>query len=119
MLTTREYGRMSWQAVPLKADWPKFLRSFTEPDRWAKWTKARLTRDDSRQQEAWAACYLALRRHLPEETVSAVDWLVQGTTLDALPKGKGFKLPVWYKPHRAFDPGDYQGGRGAGVSRSR
>ena len=65
--------------------------------------------DDSRVQDAWLECYLALRKHLPEETIFAVDWLVQATTLDSLPKWKGYKLPAWYKPHRAFDPGDYRG----------
>ena len=42
---------MSWQIMPLKVDWPKFLRSFPKPDSWAEDTQARLTRDDSRQQE--------------------------------------------------------------------
>ncbi|WP_165246548.1 hypothetical protein [Paludisphaera soli] len=100
---------MSWQVVPLKVDWQKFLRSFPKPDCWAEGTTSRLTRDDSGQQDAWVECYAAMRKHLPEETVFAVDWLVQATTLDSLPKWKGFKLPVWYKPHRAFDPEDYQG----------
>ena len=100
---------MSWQIVPLKVDWPKFLRSFPKPAKWTRDPKARLKRDDSRHQEAWAECYVAMRRHLPEETIYWVDWLVQATTLDSLPKWKGLKLPVWYKPHRDYDPEDFQG----------
>lgn len=100
---------MSWQVVPLKVDWQAFLRSFPRPAEWSRDPEARLKSDDSRQQEAWAACYVAMRKHLPEETVFSVDWLVQATTLDTLPKWKGFKLPVWYKPHRDFDPEDFQG----------
>lgn len=100
---------MSWQIQPLKVDWPKFLRSFPRPAKWARPPRSRLSRDDSRQQEAWVACYVAMRRHLPEETIVSVDWLVRATTLDSLPKWKGLKSPVWYKPHRDHDPEDYQG----------
>jgi hypothetical protein len=100
---------MSWQAVPLKVDWPKFLRSFPKSDDWAEETTARLTRDDAGQQEAWVECYVAIRKRLPQETVFAVDWLVQSTTLDSIPAWKGFKLPAWYKPHRPFDAEDFQG----------
>jgi hypothetical protein len=100
---------MSWQLVPLKVDWQTFLRSFPSPAQWTGDPIARLTFDDLRQQEAWIACYLAMRKHLPDESVLAIDWLVQATTLDSLPKWKGFKLPTWYKPHRDFDPEDFQG----------
>lgn len=100
---------MSWQVVPLKVDWAMFLRSFPKPARWTRDPRARLKCDDSRQQEAWVGCYLAMRKHLPEETLFAVDGLVQATTLDSLPKQKGVKRPAWYQPHREFDPEDYQG----------
>src|SRR4051794_23545277 len=106
---------MSWQVVPLKVDWPKFLRSFPKPDHWAEDTRARLTWDDSRQQDAWVECYVALRKLLPEETVFAVEWLAQATDSGSLSKWKGFKLPAWYKPHRAFDPEDYPGPGSGGV----
>ncbi|MGE3818527.1 MAG: hypothetical protein AB7I30_03770 [Isosphaeraceae bacterium] len=100
---------MSWQVTPLKVDWPKFLRSFPKPGKWTKAPKAKLSREDSRQQEAWIACYVAMRKHLPEETIFSVDGLVRATSLNSPPKWKGFQPPVWYKPHRDFDPEDFEG----------
>ena len=50
----------------------------------------------------------------PEEAPARGDGLRRrlarpGDDPDSLPKWKGFKLPAWYKPHRAFDPEDFQG----------
>lgn len=83
-------GRRRWQGAPLKVDRPRFLRSFPKPDDWAEGTRAQLTSDDSRAPGAWAACHVAPRKHPPEETIFAVDRLVQATNQDSLPKWKGF-----------------------------
>lgn len=100
---------MSWQVVPLKVDWPMFLKNFPGPAEWSSDTQVGLTLNDSRHQDAWDECYLALRKHLPDETLFAVEWLAQTVSLNGLPKWKGFKVPGGFKPYRAFDPENYKG----------
>lgn len=105
---------MSWRIWPRKIDWSKFLRSFPKPDEWTGDVRAELTLDDSRQQDAWVECHVALRKHLPEPTIFATEWLVQATATNSPRKWKGFKLPTWYKPHLPFDSDDFPGPGGDG-----